>query len=160
LHPGMRVLMQPGSGNPSALVGEILRQADRLAPITLMGGLRLAAYPFRAPAHAGQGRLAPRPTGPPPAAPHAPGRRRLRPARYFDSVRLFAPGGPWAPDAVLVHAAPADGGGYLSSGVSAYALPAARRAPLVIAQVNPRMPRTLGNAFLHRAQVDCWVEVD
>jgi 4-hydroxybutyrate CoA-transferase len=41
-----------------------------------------------------------------------------------------------------------------------YALPAARRAPLVIAQVNPRMPRTLGNAFLHRSQIDSWVEVD
>ena len=41
-----------------------------------------------------------------------------------------------------------------------YPLSAARRAPLVIAQVNPRMPRTLGNAFLHRSQVDCFVEVD
>src|SRR5262249_58173593 len=40
------------------------------------------------------------------------------------------------------------------------ALPAARRAPLVIAQVTPSMPRTLGNGFLHRSQIDCWVEVD
>jgi acyl-CoA hydrolase len=40
------------------------------------------------------------------------------------------------------------------------ALPAARRAPLVIAQVNPRMPRTRGNACLHRSQIDWWVEVD
>src|SRR5439155_1215622 len=39
-------------------------------------------------------------------------------------------------------------------------LPAARRAPLVLAQVNPAMPRTLGNAFLHRSQIDAWVEVD
>ena len=41
-----------------------------------------------------------------------------------------------------------------------YPLPAARRAPLVIAQCNPRMPRTRGNAFLHRSQVDCWVDVE
>jgi acyl-CoA hydrolase len=41
-----------------------------------------------------------------------------------------------------------------------YLLPAARRSPLVIAQVNPRMPRTLGNAFLHRSQVDVWTAVD
>jgi len=39
-------------------------------------------------------------------------------------------------------------------------LPAARRAPLVVAQVNPRMPRTRGNAFLHRSQIDVWTEVD
>ena len=83
------------------------------------------------------------------------------PARYFETVSLFAAGGAWAPDAVLVHAAPPDRGGFLSLGVSvSYPLPAARRAPLVIAQVNPRMPRTLGNAFLHRSQIDCWVEVD
>ena len=41
-----------------------------------------------------------------------------------------------------------------------YSLAAARRAPLVIAQVNPRMPRTLGNAFLHRSQIDCWAEAE
>ena len=39
-------------------------------------------------------------------------------------------------------------------------LPAARRAPLVLAQVNPRMPRTRGNACLHRSQIDAWVEID
>jgi acyl-CoA hydrolase len=39
-------------------------------------------------------------------------------------------------------------------------LPAARQAPLVVAQVNPAMPRTLGNAWLHRSQIDLWVEVD
>ena len=83
------------------------------------------------------------------------------PARYFDTVRLFAAGGPWAPDAVIVHTAPPDRGGHLSLGVSvSFALPAARRAPLVIAQVNARMPRTLGNAFLHRSQVDVWTAVD
>src|SRR6185503_2982949 len=73
----------------------------------------------------------------------------------------FAAGGPWAPDAVLVHTAPPDRGGYLSLGVSvSYLLSAARRAPLVIAQVNPRMPRTLGQAFLHHSQVDAWTPVD
>jgi 4-hydroxybutyrate CoA-transferase len=83
------------------------------------------------------------------------------PARYFDTVSLFSAGGAWAPDAVLVHTAPPDRGGYLSLGVSvSYLLPAARRAPLVIAQVNPRMPRTLGQAFVHRSQVDAWTLVD
>jgi 4-hydroxybutyrate CoA-transferase len=62
---------------------------------------------------------------------------------------------------VLVHAAPPDRHGYLSLGVSvSVSLPAARRAPLVLAQVNPHMPRTLGNGSLHRSQIDVWVEVD
>src|SRR5438445_242587 len=87
------------------------------------------------------------------------GRVEFVPMRYFDLVSQFAAGGAWAPDCVLVHCAPPDARGYLSLGVSvSVALPAARRAPLVIAQVNPAMPRTLGNAFLHRSQIDCWVE--
>src|SRR5256886_13050675 len=89
------------------------------------------------------------------------GRVEFVPMRYFDLVTQFAAGGTWAPDCVLVHCAPPDARGYLSLGVSvSVALPAARRAPLVIAQVNPSMPRTRGNACLHRSQIDCWVEVD
>ena len=161
LRAGMKVLLPCGSGDPSALLAEILRQADRLAPLTLMGGLRLDDYPFAAPAYAGKIRFATWHMSPRLADAAARGDVDFVPARYFDTVSLFAAGGPWAPDAVLVHTAPPDRGGYLSLGVSvSYALSAARRAPLVIAQVNPRMPRTLGNAFVHRSQVDVWAEVD
>lgn len=161
LRPGMKVLLAPGCGDPTALVAEILRQADRLAPLTLMGGLRLDDYPFGAPAYAGKIRFATWHMSTRLAAASARGDVDFVPARYYDTVTLFAAGGPWAPDAVLVHTAPPDRGGYLSLGVSvSYLLPAARRAPLVIAQVNPRMPRTLGQAFLHRSQVDVWTPVD
>jgi acyl-CoA hydrolase len=157
----MKVLLAPGCGDPTALLGEILRQADRLAPLTLMGGLRLDDYPFGAPAYAGKIRFATWHMSPRLREAEARGDVDFVPARYFETVTTFATGGPWAPDAVLVHTAPPDGGGYLSLGVSvSYPLPAARRAPLVIAQVNPRMPRTLGNAFLHRSQIDGWVDVD
>ncbi|HUP35154.1 MAG TPA: acetyl-CoA hydrolase/transferase C-terminal domain-containing protein [Candidatus Limnocylindria bacterium] len=161
LRPGMRVLLAPGCGDPVALVGEVLRQADRLAPLTLMGGLRLDDYPFGASTYAGKIRFATWHMSPRLAAAAQRGDVDFVPARYFDTVSLFAAGGPWAPDAVLAHVAPPDPGGYLSLGVSvSYLLPAARRAPLVIAQVNPRMPRTLGNAFLHRSQVDVWTPVE
>jgi 4-hydroxybutyrate CoA-transferase len=161
LRPGMKVLLAPGCGDPTALLGEILRQADRLAPLTLMGGLRVDDYPFGAAAYVGRIRFATWHMSPRLADAAARGDVDFVPARYFDTVSQFAAGGPWAPDAVLVHVAPPDGAGYLSLGVSvSYILPAARRAPLVIAQVNPRMPRTLGNAFLHRSQVDVWTAVD
>jgi acyl-CoA hydrolase len=157
----MKVLVAPGSGDPSALIAEILRQADRLAPLTLMGGLRLDDFAFAAPAYAGKIRFATWHMSPRLAEAAARGDVDFVPARYFDTVSQFAAGGAWAPDAVLVHTAPPDRGGHLSLGVSvSYLLPAARRAPLVIAQVNPRMPRTLGNAFLHRSQIDAWAAVD
>ncbi len=161
LRPGMKVLLPAGCGDPAALLAEILRQADRLAPLTLMGGLRLDDYPFAASEYAGKLRFATWHHSPKLAQAQARGDVDFVPIRYFETVGVFVEGGAWAPDAVVVHASPADGAGYLSLGVSvSYSLAAARRAPLVIAQVNPRMPRTLGNAFLHRSQIDCWAEAD
>jgi len=161
LRPGMKVLLPAGCGDPAALLAEILRQADRLAPLTLMGGLRLDDYPFAAPAYAGRLRFATWHHSPTLAAAQARGDVDFVPVRYFDTVSVFAKGGAWAPDAVIVHCSPPDRAGYASLGVSvSYSLAAARRAPLVIAQMNPRMPRTLGNAFLHRSQIDCWAEAE
>ncbi len=160
LRPAMRVLLPPGCGEPAALVAEICRQSARLPDLTLLGGIHLGDYPFARPEHAAL-RFATWHMSPRLDEAQRRGRVEFVPMRYFDLVSQFAAGGAWAPDCVLVHCAPPDARGYLSLGVSvSVALPAARRAPLVIAQVNAAMPRTLGNAFLHRSQVDCWVEVD
>lgn len=124
-----------------------------------MGGLHLGDYPFTRAEH--PLRFVTWHMSPRLDEAYRQGRVEFVPLRYFDLVTQFARGGHWAPDCVLVHTAPPDRRGYLSLGVStSVALPAAREAPLVIAQVNPTMPRTCGNAFLHRSQVDAWVEVD
>lgn len=160
LRPGMRVLLPPGCGEPGALVAEVCRQSGRLSDLTLMGGIHLGDYPWARPEHASL-RYATWHMSPRLEDARRRGRVEFVPVRYFDAVRLFAAGGAWAADCVLVHTAPPDAWGYLSLGVAVgIALPVARRAPLVIAQVNPRMPRTRGNAVLHRSQVDALVETD
>jgi len=161
LRPGMRVLLPTGCAEPRALIDEICRRANDLAPLTLMGSFLFGDYPFCRPEYRSSLRWVTWHLMPPIREAWARGQVEFVPVRWFDIVTVFNRGGAWAPDAVIVHAAPPGARGYLSLGVSvSYALPAAREAPLVIAQVNPRMPRTLGNAFLHRSQVDCWVEVD
>ena len=160
LRPAMRVLLPPACGEPHALVGEICRQATRLSDLMLLGGIHLGDYPWARAEHAplrfGTWHMSPSLDD-----ARRRGRVEFLPIRYFDLTRELVPGGAWAPDCVLVHCAPPDARGYVSLGVSVgVTLPAARRAPLVIAQVNPAMPRTLGNAFLHRSQIDAWVEVD
>src|SRR5207302_9723170 len=52
LRPGTRVLLPPGCGEPQALVGEICRQASRLAELTLLGGIHLGDYPWARTEHA------------------------------------------------------------------------------------------------------------
>lgn len=159
LRPGMKVLLPPACGEPVALVAEICRQAPRLGDLTLLGGIHLGDYPWARPECAAL-RYATWHMAPRLEEARRRGRVEFVPLRYFDLTRELVAGGAWAPDCVLVHCAPPDARGYLSLGVAVGAtLPAARRAPLVIAQVNASMPRTLGNAFLHRSQVDAWVEV-
>ncbi|MGV8972837.1 MAG: acetyl-CoA hydrolase/transferase family protein [Rhodoglobus sp.] len=64
-------------------------------------------------------------------------------------------------DVALVHLSPPDQHGYCSFGVSVdYTKPAAASARIVIAQVNPRMPRTLGQSVIHVSELDVIVEVD
>ena len=160
LAPGMKVLLPPGCGEPTALVGEICRQSDRLTDLTLMGGVHLGDYRAARPEHASLA-IATWQMSPRLEEARRRGRVTFLPIRYFDVVTEFREGGRWAPDCVIAHCAPPDARGYVSLGVSvSVTLPAARLAPLVIAQVNPAMPRTLGNAFLHASQIDLWVDHD
>ena len=59
----------------------------------------------------------------------------------------------------LVQVSPPDDFGWMSLGVSVdVTLAAAQSADLVIAQVNPRMPRTMGQSFIHVNNVHVLVE--
>lgn len=64
-------------------------------------------------------------------------------------------------DAALILVSPPDAHGYCSLGVSVDVVKAAAEsAACVIAEVNRRMPRTLGDSFLHVSQIDAFVESD
>ena len=161
LQPGMQVLLPPGCGEPTLLIDEVVRQAERLKPLTLMGGLHLSGHPFCTPEHHGRLRWVTFHAMAPLRDALARGQAEFVPLRYFDAPWVFGPAGPWAADAVLVQTAPRDGQGRLSLGVStSYALPVARTAPVVIAEVNHRMPRTLGDSTISLDGVSAWVETD
>ncbi len=161
LHPHMRVLLPPGCAEPQALIEEILRQAPRLRPLTLMGGLLLGDYPFCSSEHRETFRWVTFHIMPALREALARGQVEFIPARYFDTIWIFGPGGPWTADAVLVQTAPPDADGRFSLGVStSYPLPLARGAPLVIAEANQQMPRTFGDSTLDPERVAAWVETD
>ncbi len=64
-------------------------------------------------------------------------------------------------DVAFIHVSPPDIHGYCSLGVSIEATVAAiENAKIVIAQVNPRMPRTFGDGILPISKIDYLVEVD
>ena len=64
-------------------------------------------------------------------------------------------------DVALIHVSPPDQHGYCTLGTSAdIAISAVKMAKKIIAQVNPRMPRALGEGFVHISRIDAavWVE--
>lgn len=84
------------------------------------------------------------------------------PARLSLVPRLFD--GPYPPDVVLLHTSTPRGGA-VSLGTEVNIMPAAiaaarRRGALVVAQLNPRMPYTYGDAIVPLDAVDLAVEAD
>jgi len=64
-------------------------------------------------------------------------------------------------DVALIQVSMPDEFGYVSLGLSVDIIPAAvSRARLVIAEVNPAMPRTMGDSMLHVGEIDHLVPVD
>jgi acyl-CoA hydrolase len=64
-------------------------------------------------------------------------------------------------DVVFIHVSSPDKHSYCSLGVSVEATVAAiENAKTVVAQVNPKMPRTFGDGILHISEIDFLVEVD
>jgi 4-hydroxybutyrate CoA-transferase len=86
------------------------------------------------------------------------GRGDYIPVFFHEIPRLFSEGY-LPPDVVLIHVSPPDKHGFCSFGVSVdYTKPAAQVAKTVVAQVNPNMPRTHGDSFIHVAEIDFIVE--
>ncbi len=86
------------------------------------------------------------------------GRADYTPCFFSEVPKLFREG--YLPvDVALVQLSSPDEHGYCSLGVSVdYTKPALKSAKTVIAQVNDRMPRTMGDSFVHVSEVDYFVE--
>lgn len=64
-------------------------------------------------------------------------------------------------DIAVIHVSPPDEHGYCSYGVEVgVTKSAAESAKMVIALINPHMPRTLGDSFIHINQIDYCIPVD
>lgn len=67
----------------------------------------------------------------------------------------------YKPDVAMVIVSPPDEFGYVSLGIGIdYARAAVEQATVVLAEVNPNMPRTMGNSFIHVSEIDCFVPAD
>lgn len=86
------------------------------------------------------------------------GRGDYTPCFFYEIPKLWT-NGRLPVDVALIQVTPPDKNGNVSFGVSVdYTLPAAYAAKVVIAQVNKRMPRTLGKNTIHVSKITAFVE--
>jgi acetyl-CoA hydrolase len=88
------------------------------------------------------------------------GRADFTPA-LLSEVPLLFKNGHLPLDVALIHVSPPDEHGFCSLGIEAgLTKTPAQVAKVVIAEVNERMPRTLGDSFIHFSKIDYAVPVD
>lgn len=157
---GMRLAIPLCCGLPQTLIAALIEQRERLREVELVGGLQIQ-YPFLEEGMEESFVYRTWQCAPPVRQCLARGTLKYIPMRQGDAVDVFGKGGVWPVDGALIQVSPPDKEGNMSLGVSiGHALPLARQADLVIAEVNRRMPRVLGDSTIHVSQVDALVESD
>ncbi len=163
IRPGQRVFIGSSCGEPQHLVRALLEAAGHYSDVEIVRLMSLGSNPLTLVADKTQDQsLNIRSfylgsAKPPPLAEDS---RFLTPMNLSDIPRLFKT--KQLPIQVaLVQVSPPDDFGWLSLGVSVdITLAAAQSADIVIAQINPKMPRVMGRSFLHVNEVDVFVDYE
>ncbi|HLY17245.1 MAG TPA: acetyl-CoA hydrolase/transferase C-terminal domain-containing protein [Bryobacteraceae bacterium] len=157
---GDRIWIQEGNGTPTPLIEALLRRAPALLNVEIVHMLTLGAADYTRPEYQGHFRHNGLFLGHNVRDAVAAGRADYTPIFLSEIEKLFS-SGEMPLDVALIQTSPPDEFGYLSLGTSIdCTLSAARCARLVIAEVNQRMPRTMGETFLHVSKVAAIVETD
>jgi 4-hydroxybutyrate CoA-transferase len=157
---GDHVYMHGGAATPSVLLEALVERAAELHDVQIYHLHAEGPGPHLRAEMAGHFRHQALFIGPNARDAVNEGRADYIPA-FLSDIPSFFRRGIIELDAVLLNVSPPDEHGYCSLGTSVDAMPAAiAAAPLVVAQLNQSMPRTLGDSFVHRSQIDLAIEVD
>ncbi len=158
--PGDRVAFSHCAGESLTLSQALVERAPHLDNVTIIHFLMLGPNRFCDPGmerHFSHISLF---TGASARAAVNSGRADFIPCFFSEVPRLFREG--YLPvDVAMLNLSPPDEHGFMSFGVAVdYTKIAASVAGTVVAAVNPRMPRTLGDSFIHVSEVDYLVEIE
>ncbi len=157
---GDRVYIHPGAAEPESLVLALIRRGSQLHDVEIVHLLTLGNADYVAPPMEGHFRHLAFFVGPNVREAVHAGRADYMPVFLSEIPRLFA-SRRLPIDVALIQVSSPDEHGFCSLGVGVDATKsAARHARTVIAQVNPRMPRTLGDCFIHVSKLSVIVEAD
>jgi acyl-CoA hydrolase/RimJ/RimL family protein N-acetyltransferase len=158
--PGRRILIGSGAAEPSALVAALVEQGDHLSDNEIVHLLTLGPAPYVSPEMDGRFRHTAFFIGPNVREAVKDGRADFMPV-FLSEIPGLIRSGRVKVDVALLQVSPPDSEGRVSLGVSVDIVRAAVEcASLVIAEVNPRMPYTLGESLVDIEAFDWLVPVD
>jgi 4-hydroxybutyrate CoA-transferase len=156
---GMRVYVQANCAFPLVLLEGLSRRGPYVQDVEVLHLLGFGPASYNTPELSSSFRHTAFFIGPNMRTAVNEGRADYIPIHLSEIEDLFE-SGTIEVDVALIHVSTPDRWGYCSMGVSVEtSLYAARKAKYIIAQVNPRMPRTLGNSQVHVSEIDAIVEV-
>jgi acyl-CoA hydrolase len=157
---GDRVFIHGAAATPRPLVEALARRLPDLSNVETVSIHTVGDAPYTAPEQAGHVRHRALFIGQNVRAAVNAGRADYVPIFLSDIPPLFR-NGAMPIDVALINVAPPDQHGYCSLGTSVdVAKAAAEHARIVVALLNPSMPRTLGDSFVHADLITHAVEAD
>ncbi len=160
IRSGDRVWVHPGCNTPLPLIDAMVARAPELEDVEVVHILTLGAAPYAEPGMEKHFRHRALFTGANVRDAVNDGRADFVPIHLHEVPGLIT-SGRMPVDVALIHISPPDEHGFCSFGVGVDATKAAvERARVVIALVNQRMPRALGDSFVHVSKLTHVVEVD
>jgi acyl-CoA hydrolase/GNAT superfamily N-acetyltransferase len=158
---GRRIFLGSGAAAPLKLLRALARPDVGPDDAETVGILTLGDHPLAAPELKDRFRHNALFIGPNMREAVSDGRADYTPIHLHEIPDLFRPGGNLPLDVALVAVSPPDQAGFVSLGVSVDVVRAAvDHAQMVIAEVNPNMPRTHGDSFVPVERIDAFVLSD
>ena len=160
IHSGDHVWIHAGCNNPEELVRAMVKRAPELERVEVSHLMTFGAADHMAAESEGHFRHRSLFTGANARLAVNEGRADFVPV-HLSEIPLLIDSGLLPVDVALIHISPPDEHGFCSYGVGVECTKAAaERARTVIALVNRRMPRSLGDSFIHVSRLSHVVEVD
>ena len=160
IRSGEHVWVHAGCNNPEELVRAMVARAPELRGVEVTHLMTFGGAPYAEPRHAASFRHRALFTGANVREAVHDGRADFVPV-HLSEIPALVRTGDLKVDVALIHVSPPDEHGFCSFGVGVECTKAAaERAHTVIALVNRRMPRSLGDSFIHASRLTHVVEVD
>ena len=160
IQSNQRVYLGGGAGVPQRLLEALVARAPEVRAVEIVHVLAFGKAPHLAPELKDSFRHRALFIGENARAAVQAGRADFVPIFLSEIPRLFRDG-TLPLDVALIQVSPPDEHGFCSFGCEVGCTkPAAQSAKIVIAEINRRMPRVLGDSFIHISKLTCAIEVD